>query len=206
MSRAAASRSSRASSGTSVEDRILDAGLRCVGRWGVAKTSLDDVAREAGCSRATIYRIFPGGKDSLFNRVATREVGHFFAAVGDRLSRAADVEALLVAGVTDASRRIREHPALQFLVAHEPGALIPRPGTPRMAGVIEVASAFASSHLERHLPPATARRAAELVVRLVLSYLSFPSGTVDPSDEAGARALVRAFVLPVIGVPPRAAG
>ena len=48
------------------DKRIVDATLRCVGRWGLAKTTLDDVAREAGCSRATVYRLFPGGKDSLF--------------------------------------------------------------------------------------------------------------------------------------------
>ncbi|MGZ4705878.1 MAG: TetR/AcrR family transcriptional regulator, partial [Acidimicrobiales bacterium] len=46
-------------------DRILEAALRCVARWGLIKTTVDDVAREAGCSRATIYRAFPGGKQSV---------------------------------------------------------------------------------------------------------------------------------------------
>jgi len=39
--------------------RVLDAALTCVGRVGLAKTTLDDVAREAGCARATVYRYFP---------------------------------------------------------------------------------------------------------------------------------------------------
>ncbi|MGH9301919.1 MAG: TetR/AcrR family transcriptional regulator, partial [Acidimicrobiales bacterium] len=51
--------------GPSLEERIMDSALECGSRWGVAKTSLDDVARQAGCSRATIYRLFPGGKASL---------------------------------------------------------------------------------------------------------------------------------------------
>ena len=38
----------------------LDAALACVARVGVAKTTLDDVAKEAGCARATVYRCFPG--------------------------------------------------------------------------------------------------------------------------------------------------
>lgn len=184
------------------EGRILDAGIRCISRWGVAKTSLDDVAREAGCSRATVYRVFPGGKESVFNAIATREVERFFAAVAARLARADDVEELLVAGVAEGSRRIREHPALQFLLRHEPGVVVPPPGTTRMASVVEVASAFATSHLERLLPPERARPVAELVVRLVVSYLSFPSGQVDPSNEVAARDLVRSFVLPVVTAPP----
>ena len=47
-----------------LEQRILAATIRCVSRWGVGKTTLDDIAREAGCSRATIYRVVPGGKVS----------------------------------------------------------------------------------------------------------------------------------------------
>ena len=40
--------------------RIRDAALVCVGRFGLAKTTVDDIAREAGCSRATLYRYFDG--------------------------------------------------------------------------------------------------------------------------------------------------
>src|SRR5437764_8400576 len=48
--------------------RIVEATLRCVARWGMAKTTLDDVAREAGLSRATVYRVVPGGKENLMVR------------------------------------------------------------------------------------------------------------------------------------------
>ena len=41
---------------TEAADRILDATLALIARWGVAKTALGDVAKEAGCSRATLYR------------------------------------------------------------------------------------------------------------------------------------------------------
>jgi AcrR family transcriptional regulator len=45
----------------SIEDRAVRATLACVARHGLAKTTFDDVAREAGCARATLYRYF-GGK------------------------------------------------------------------------------------------------------------------------------------------------
>ena len=46
--------------------RVLDGALACVARVGLGKTTLDDVAREAGCARATVYRCFPG-KLALFS-------------------------------------------------------------------------------------------------------------------------------------------
>ena len=54
---------------------------RCIARWGVAKTTLDDIAREAGVSRATVYRTLPGGKDRLLAVVLDHEVGRFFHEV-----------------------------------------------------------------------------------------------------------------------------
>src|ERR1700730_4129690 len=106
--------------------RIVEAALRCIGRWGTAKTTLDDVARQAGCSRATVYRMFPGGKDTVLDAVARAEVDRFFVAIAARLETAESLEELLVAGMCEAGRRIRDHQALQFLVIYEPAAIIPR--------------------------------------------------------------------------------
>jgi AraC-like DNA-binding protein len=44
--------------------RIIDATLACLARHGTAKTTVDDIARQAGVSRATVYRAFPGGTRS----------------------------------------------------------------------------------------------------------------------------------------------
>ena len=48
--------------------RIVDAALRCLARQGTAKTTVDDIAREAGLSRATLYRTFSDGKDGVLAR------------------------------------------------------------------------------------------------------------------------------------------
>src|SRR6476646_3682037 len=99
------------------EERVIDSALRCVARWGIGKTTLDDVAREASCSRATIYRLFPGGKDALLDAITRSELDRFFTGLAQRFDEAADLEDLLVGGVVYASRALSGHEALQFVLA-----------------------------------------------------------------------------------------
>ena len=49
--------------------------MACIERWGLAKTSLEDVATEAGLSRATLYRWFAGGRDQLITETVAWETG-----------------------------------------------------------------------------------------------------------------------------------
>lgn len=179
-----------------VEDRLVDAALRCIARWGVAKTTLDDVAREAGCSRATAYRAFAGGKDGLLDAVAAREVARFCAGVGERVAGAESVEELLTGGIHEAAVRFRDHAALQFLVTHEPGSILPQVAFGHFDEVLSCAAAFAAPHLSRFLPQEQAARVAEWATRLVLSFCVNPADGFDLGDEASVRRLVRTFVLP----------
>src|SRR4051795_842396 len=97
-------------------DTIADATLRCVARWGVAKTTLEDVAREAGSSRATVYRTFPGGKDALLAATADRELSRLEQAVASAIGDAIDLEDALVVAVTTVARHLERHAAFQFLL------------------------------------------------------------------------------------------
>ena len=177
---------------------VLGAALRCLARWGVSKTNLDDIAREAGCSRATVYRLFPGGKDSVFRQLAEYEVGRFFASVADRLERSTSVEELLVEGMTEALRQLREHPALSFMLEHEPAAILPHPTSDAMAHVISVSVDFIAPYLERWLEPPDARRAAEWTARMTLSYAAAPPAGGQPFDLTGARDVVDDLLAPAV--------
>ena len=186
----------------SSEARITAAALRCIARWGVAKTTLDDVAREAGISRATVYRVFPGGKDGLMDAVARAETRRFFTVVAGAMAAADTLEDTLVLGMAEAGRGILGHQALQFLMAHEPETVLSRLAFGKLDEVLAAAATVAAPHLERWLAADDARRAAEWAARLVLSYACTPGEShVDIADEASVRRLVRAFVLP--GLPAR---
>src|SRR5215831_13639199 len=53
---------------TGARERVLAAALELVGRDGLARLSMDEVAATAGVSRASLYRLFPG-KPALFREV-----------------------------------------------------------------------------------------------------------------------------------------
>jgi AcrR family transcriptional regulator len=178
-----------------LEPRYVDAMLECIGRWGVAKTTADDIARAAGVSRATLYRAFPGGKDVAFEALLRHELSRFFEAVDGRLGEADTLEDLLVVGAVEAARFLLGHEALGFLLRHEPSRVLPAYG--KVQSGLALATAFVTPHLRRFV--ADERRAtdgAELLVRLLLSYAADPSPAVDLSDPHSVRRFVRTFIVP----------
>lgn len=52
-------------------EQIADAALRCFARYGFKRSSMDDIAREAGLAKATIYLHFKG-KDDVFRAMMER--------------------------------------------------------------------------------------------------------------------------------------
>jgi AcrR family transcriptional regulator len=181
-----------------VRVRVIDGALDCIARQGVAKTTLDDVARQAGCSRATVYRAFPGGKDGVLAAVVDTEVSRFFSALAVRMGQADDLEDVLVVGMTEGATRVVGHGALSYLLCHEPEVVLPHLAFARKDEVLTTASAFVSPFLGRWLDHDESARVAEWAARIVMSYLACPADGVDLTNATDVRALVRTFVLPGI--------
>lgn len=176
--------------------RIADAATRCVARTGIAKTTLDDVATEAGCSRATIYRTFPGGKEEVIAAVTETGIARLFSSVAMEMGGADDLENAIVNGFVTAARAIRDHEALQYVLAYEPGVLLPYMCFEPLGGVLAAASGFVAPFLARWLDPDSSRRVADFASRVLLSHLATPVPGVDLADEQCARRLVSMFVMP----------
>jgi AcrR family transcriptional regulator len=190
---------------SSTRVRIVDATLRCLSRHGLAKTTIDDIAREAGFSRATIYRTFPGGKDAIVAAVVETEVARLFSALAVIMGDAVDLEDVLVLGMVEAAQRLSAHSALAYLLLHEPGVVLPKLTFAEMDQILFKAGDFTAPFFARWLEPDQAHRAAEWAVRIVLAYVADPAPETDLTELSEARALVRTFVLPGIlalrGVP-----
>src|SRR5438552_4925747 len=182
-------------------DRVLDAALACVGRVGVAKTTLDDVAREAGCARATVYRYFPG-KQPLLAALVEREA----VLLGDHLvataTHAAQLSDAVVAVITEGTCRLAGHDALTFVATYEPDLLLRYLAFEREDAVLRAAAQLVAPAFVRFLTAERAERLGEWIARITLSHLCNPSETIDVADPAQVRDLVEDFVLPGLGSEP----
>lgn len=181
-----------------LERRVMEATLRCVSRWGLAKTSFEDIAREAGVSRATVYRVVPGGKERLVDVVIRYELGRVAHEVSPRAEAAESLEDLLCLGVTTGIRLLTEHEALQYLVEREPGTVLPHFAFHRLQTLFAQVTELSEPYLKRFLPAAAIPPAVELAVRVVLTYSLFPSSAVDPHRPESIRELVKVYLLPAV--------
>jgi AcrR family transcriptional regulator len=186
-----------------LEERIVDAMLECIGRWGIAKTTADDIARTAGVSRATLYRVFPGGKDVAFEALMRSEVARFFESVSGPLEAVDSLEDALVIGIVGAARFLHDHEALRYLLTHEPERVLPLSSLHGGGNGYAIAAAFTAPHLRPYVADDEAALAgADWVVRQFFSYALIPSAALDLTDEAGVRRFVRTYLLPALAAAP----
>lgn len=160
---------------------MLEAALRCVARFGISKTTVEDIARQAHLSRASLYRFFPGGRDEILTTMVEREVRGFFRNLGDRLDGIDDCEERIVMAMTVAAAQLVGHEALGFVLANEPELVLPHVSFAGLDNVLDTAAAFFAPYLVGLLEPEDARRAAEWVTRLVLSHVVCPPSSVTGS-------------------------
>jgi AcrR family transcriptional regulator len=184
-----------------VRERILEATYACVARYGMAKTAVEDAAREAKLSRATIYRYFPGGKDQLIGDTVAWESARFFQRLADAVAGAGDFARLLEDALMFAHRAIEEHAVLQKVLQTEPEKLLPHltVGSDRLVVLIKD---FLYPALQReHLRPGVGtEQAAEYLGRMILSYIG-AQGRWDLTDRVQVASLVRTEFLAGIVEP-----
>lgn len=113
----------------SLEQAILQAAEECVVRYGIAKTTMEDVARGAGVSRATVYRYFDG-RDALIEALIRRRSLEHSQEIRAELANERSFGDQLVEGIL-AGVRVGIQDPLIHAVSTDPvsgSAAIGRPG------------------------------------------------------------------------------
>ena len=177
-----------------VEIEVLEAVRRCCDRWGLHKVTIDDIVKDSGVSRATIYRLFPGGRDVLLEAHRVYELDQFFAVLLEHLAGADDLEDLLVRAVTNSLRELRSDEHLALMLASEPGTVYTDLTVEGLPRTIRVASAYLVPLLDPYMPRREARHLVDVLVRLVLSYFLAPSDLVDLTDPEQTRRFIRPYL------------
>jgi AcrR family transcriptional regulator len=175
-------------------DRILDAAAALFAERDAAAVGMHEIARAAGCSRATLYRYFEN-REALHTAFVNREAYRLFGELGDQIKDVAAPAERLVAGVTTALRAVRGNPALaSWFATTEP------PIGGELAEQSEVIKVLTAAFLNSLGPddPAVLERRARWLVRVITSLLIFPG-----ADEADERQMLQEFVVPMV-VPQHA--
>lgn len=175
--------------------RILEATVACMGRYGIAKTTVDDVARTAGVARATVYRHFPDGKDQVISEAITWAVAQFFTDLARAVADAPDFPTLLERALVHAHRAVDEHEVLQKVLETEPERLLPQltQSAPLVQAAIRDDFAARLAH-EALRPGVDPEVAADWLSRMGLSFV-ISEGRWDLTDPEAVRRLVREELL-----------
>ena len=185
---------------TSGREAVLDAAQSCLQRFGLAKTTVEDVAQAAGLSRATVYRQF-GSRDALLLAVAARDAERVASQAELYLQRFEDVGSWIVEGILFCLREIPRRPLLSQLLA--PTEL----GTASRLvlsseSMLEIGADLLRPMFEPARRQGLLRESLEIdaliewVLRILMSYLAVPSHRARGEQEM--RHLLSSMILPAV--------
>jgi len=196
----------QASDPLSLHDRLLAATYRCVEHFGMGKTTIEDIVKESGVSRATIYRQFAGGRDELLRETVAWELTNYFNRLADQVREAPSLDELLRRGLAFAHRSVAEHAVLRKVMDTEPERLLPLLTT-ESAKTLPFIADFLLPYLRREADAGRLRpgvdidRAAEYLARAILSLIGAP-GRWDLDDPDQVSDLVGVELLGGIAASP----
>lgn len=177
-------------------DRVLAAVVAVAGRTGLAHLTVDEVAREAGVGRATVYRWFPGGRDQLVDEAITWEIGRYLARVEAAADGAAGLGERLVRIIGTGRRAMADHAVLQRLLDTEPGGVLPQlqQTAPMVIAVLRESLAPHVAADPSVRPGVDPDEAADWLARMAMSHIT-DGGRRDLDDEVELERLVREVLL-----------
>lgn len=183
------------------EDLILDGALDQVVAFGFRHTTMDDVARRAGVGRMTVYRRF-ATRERLLRRLLAREFRRAVRQVARAAEAETDFAERVVAAFVATLRLSFDHPLLDRLIRLEPDALVDlaQMQEPDLLALARqfVAAELASAQRAGQVGHVDPQEVAEVVIRLVVSFVVVPRSAIDISDEAACRRFARSTLLPIL--------
>jgi AcrR family transcriptional regulator len=182
-------------------ERILDAALAHVAAYGMRRLTIDEVAARAHVGRMTVYRRF-GDKESLLDALAVREARRCLAELDAASPPDAPISEQVAEGFVASLRIAREHPLLNRLASHEPEAVL-EALTANEAATFALMRAYLTQRLlaaqsAGSLGEVDVEQAAELIVRLMVSFVLIQETALPLDDPDAARQIARRLIAPIL--------
>lgn len=185
-----------------MSERILDAALELAAASGVQSLTMDAVARRAGVGRMTVYRRF-GGKVAMLTALAAREARRCIAELDAAAPPETPMVEQVALGFVVSIRLTREHPLLRRLVQFEPESVLASL-TKEGGSLFVVARTYAAERMAEAQragvlsEDANVQEAAELLVRLAVSFALLPDSLLPLDDEQRLREIAERMLVPIV--------
>ncbi|HKP41802.1 TetR/AcrR family transcriptional regulator [Mycobacterium sp.] len=192
-----------------VRDRLIDAAEVCLRAKGIRATTVSEVAEVAGVSRGWLYRHFPD-KVTLLGAAIVRLNDAYWSEAHAMLEQFDGLDRQIAAGVRHGRTAYDDPGALLIkLRIEEPDEFAACAGA-GVQGLVPDLADFWSRYLiaardrgEIH-PETDIAEASEWIARVLLSLITVPGDTLDPTDADAVAAHMRRYVMPGLQGDPRA--
>lgn len=183
-----------------IREQLLEAAAAQFESVGIARSTMNDITRRAGLARMTLYRRF-ANKQELVEATLLREAAWFLGDLRREIDAHETIEDKLTEGFAFTVETLREHDLLNRLLETEPEATVPY-FTVQGAPLITAAAHFLAGEISRAAHDSRSDEevlvVAELIARLVVSFVLTPSTTIDLDDPEVSRAFARNHLGPLL--------
>jgi AcrR family transcriptional regulator len=177
--------------------RILDAAVRCMRRWGIDKTNLNDIAAEAGVTRPTLYAHF-GNREAIFHEAMLQSAYRFGQALVEHVQPFATPRERVLEACLYCLEHLPSEPQLALVSDQRAAAIVNEQALSTTEGRDICRSLFAVLLAGRDDLLDDVDEIAELSVRLLLSLLTMRGPRQRDAEQL--RGFLQRRLLPGIGL------
>jgi AcrR family transcriptional regulator len=157
-----------------VPDAVANAVRSSVLAVGLRRTTLTDVARRAGVSRMTLYRLVPD-VETLLLGVMTRDFAELLSEIEAGTARKRTARSRLVALAVETARRLPEEPLFRRVLEVDPELVLPyltvRLGSTQRLALAHVRRVVDDGQLDRSIRRGDPEVIATSVLMAVLPWI-----------------------------------
>ncbi len=179
------------------QNKIINAAIVCVKRWGVEKVNLNDIAKEAGVTRPTVYSYF-SNRDEIIQQALLQSAYLFGAKALKHLQKFDTAKERTVEAVVYSLKRLPKEPSLALLKNTDMSNIINNKGLSTPEGQQILRSLFRMILIEKSFEDDELDEIAEVTARFMLSLLTIKSPKKRNDKEL--RSFIERRLLPSLGL------